>query len=127
MKSYRDLIVWQKSYALALATYQATQSFPARENFGLTSQLRRAAISVPANIAEGYCRHSRADYLRFLAIAHGSVAELDTLYSLSRDLTYLDEKHTRQLTDLLDEIGKMLTSLRQRLQSSRSGSLIPNP
>jgi four helix bundle protein len=76
---YRDLIVWQKSYALTLDIYKATKPFPKSESYGLTSQLRRASVSIPANIAEGNCRHSRGDYLQFLSIARGSAGELDTL------------------------------------------------
>lgn len=119
MKSYRELSVWQKSYSLALAVYRATEGFPSREAFGLTSQLRRAAVSVPANIAEGYCRHSRPDYLRFLSIAQGSAGELDTLLSLAHDLSYLDAAAQGQLAELLTEVGKMLTGLTQSLRTSR--------
>ena len=127
MRSYRELMVWQKSYALALAVYQATRAFPRSELFGLTSQLRRAAVSVPANIAEGYCRRSRPDYLRFLSISQGSIGEIDTLLSLARDLSYLDAATGQQLAGVVDEIGKMLTRLTQNLRASRSGSLDPSP
>ena len=127
MRSYRELMVWQKSYALALAVYQATRAFPRSELFGLTSQFRRAAVSVPANIAEGYCRRSRPDYLRFLSISQGSIGEIDTLLSLARDLSYLDAATGQQLAGVVDEIGKMLTRLTQNLRASRSGSLDPSP
>ena len=127
MRSYRELMVWQKSYALALAVYQATRAFPRSELFGLTSQLRRASVSVPANIAEGYCRRSRPDYLRFLSISQGSIGEIDTLLSLARDLSYLDAATGQQLAGVVDEIGKMLTRLTQNLRASRSGSLDPSP
>lgn len=120
MKSYRELNVWQKSYSLALAVYQATHGFLSAEAFGLTSQLRRAAVPIPANIAEGYCRHSRPDYLRFLSIAQGSAGELDTLLSLARDLSYLDAAAQAQLAALLTEVGKMLTGLTQSLRTPRS-------
>jgi four helix bundle protein len=120
-------MVWQKSYALALAVYQATRAFPRSELFGLTSQLRRASVSVPANIAEGYCRRSRPDYLRFLSISQGSIGEIDTLLSLARDLSYLDAATGQQLAGVVDEIGKMLTRLTQNLRASRSGSLDPSP
>jgi four helix bundle protein len=116
-KSYRDLTVWQKSYELALAVYKATRLFPRREMFGLTSQLCRAAVSVPTNIAEGNCRHSRADYVRFVAIAQGSAGELDTLLSLAHDLAYLEDSAAKQLKGQLNEIGRMLAGLRRGLLS----------
>ncbi len=117
---YRDLVVWQKSYALALAVYDATQSFPKREVFGLTSQLRRAAVSVPANIAEGHSRHSRADFLHFIAIARGSAAEVETLLALAHDLTYLDPSAAPHLAGPLTEVRRMLTSLAQSLRGTRT-------
>ena len=116
MKSYRELNAWQKSYALALAVYQATRTFPRAEVFGLTSQLRRASVSIPANIAEGYCRHGRGDYLRFLSIAQGSVGELDTLLSLAHDLSYLDDVTLNQLAGSLTEVSKLLTGLTKSLR-----------
>ena len=125
MKSYRELTVWQKSYAFVLEVYRETGAFPRSELFGLTSQLRRAAVSVPANIAEGYCRDTRADYVRFLFIAQGSVGELDTLLSLARDLAYLDEATAQQLTSLLTEVRRMLTRLVQSLRASTSRSSGP--
>jgi four helix bundle protein len=117
MTSYRDLEVWRKSYALALSVYRATHGFPPREAFGLTSQVRRAAVSILANMAEGYCRHSRADYLRFLAIAQGSAGELDTLLSLGRDLSYLEASAAEELTGGLSEVGRMLTGLTRSLRT----------
>ena len=125
MKSYRELAAWQKSYAFVLEVYRETGAFPRSEMFGLTSQLRRAAISVPTNIAEGYCRDTRADHVRFLSIAQGSVGELDTLLSLARDLAYLDDVTAQQLTNLLTEVRRILTRLVQRLRASRSRS--PGP
>lgn len=124
MKSYRELNAWQKSYALALAVYQASRAFPRAEVFGLTSQLRRASISIPANIAEGYCRRSRADYLRFLSIAQGSAGELDTLLSLAHDLSYLDGGTLGQLSVSLADVGKLLTGLTKSL---RTPTLDPKP
>jgi four helix bundle protein len=124
VKSYRELNAWQKSYALALAVYQASRAFPRAEVFGLTSQLRRASISIPANIAEGYCRRSRADYLRFLSIAQGSAGELDTLLSLAHDLSYLDGGTLGQLSVSLADVGKLLTGLTKSL---RTPTLDPKP
>ena len=83
--------------------------------FGLTSQLRRAAASIPINIAEGYCRHTRADYLRFLSMAQGSVGETDTLLSLAHDLAYLKEPTALELTTQLTEVRKMLAGLTRSL------------
>jgi len=116
VKSYRGLEVWQKSYALAVAAYRHTEAFPRREVFGLTSQIRRAAVSVPTNIAEGYCRPGRADYLRFLGIAQGSAGELSTLLSLARDIGYLDACCSQELESLLSDVGQMLTRLTQSLR-----------
>jgi len=127
VKSYRELTVWQKSYAFVLEVYRETGAFPRSELFGLTSQLRRAAVSVPANIAEGYCRDTRADYVRFLTIAQGSVGELDTLLSLAHDLAYLDDATAQQLTGLLAEVRRMLTRLVQSLRASSSRSPGPEP
>jgi len=125
MQSYRELAVWQKAYAFVLEAHRATGAFPRSEMFGLTSQLRRAAISVPANIAEGYCRDTRADYVRFLSTAQGSIGELDTLLSLARDLAYLDEATAQQLTSLLTEVRRMLTRLGQSLRAPSSRSSGP--
>ena len=86
---FRDLHVWQCAYDLTLDLYRTTQSFPKDESFGLTSQIRRAASSVPANIAEGYERNHRKEYLQFLFIAKGSIGELDTYLLLARDIGYL--------------------------------------
>jgi four helix bundle protein len=127
VKSYRDLIVWQKSCSLALAVYKATGAFPRSEIFGLTSQLRRATVSIPANIAEGYCRRSRPAYLRFLSIAQGSAGEVDTLLSLSQDLEYLDSPTGQQLAGLVEKIRKILTGLTQSLRNSNPGVSAPKP
>ena len=124
---FTDLEVWKKAHALVLEIYGVTKDFPREELFGLRSQMRRAAVSIPANIAEGYCRRSRPDYLRFLSISQGSIGEIDTLLSLARDLSYLDAATGQQLAGVVDEIGKMLTRLTQNLRASRSGSLDPSP
>jgi four helix bundle protein len=117
MADYRELVVWQKPYALALSVYKSTAAFPKSEMFGLTSQLRRAAVSIPANIAEGHCRHSRADYLRFVSIARGSAGELETLLSLAHDLKYLTEAAAQPLLETLTDTRMMLTRLAQSLRS----------
>ena len=90
IRTHRDLIAWQLGMRLAKNTYEITQSMPKTEQFGLTSQMRRAAVSIPSNIAEGYARQSRVDYIKFLKIARGSLAELSTQYELSIDLKLLD-------------------------------------
>ena len=107
--SYRDLIVWQKSMNLAKETYQLTKSFPKEEIYGLTSQIRRCAISIPSNIAEGKGRGSDKEFVRFLQISLGSLYELNTQLELSYDLNYI--KNTKTIFDLSFEIEKMLNSL----------------
>ena len=110
MKSYKDLVAYQKSYELALGTYQITRNYPKEEIYGLVSQMRRSAVSVPCNIAEGY-RRSRKEYIHFLHIAHGSCSELETLLSLSRDLKFIDESRIRKLYELQEEVSRLLTGL----------------
>lgn len=113
INSYRDLIVWQKSKELAKLVHRATQNLPRAELFGLTSQMRRAAISIPSNIAEGYNRKTRPEYLRGLRIASGSQAELQTQWEIAEELGYV--KPDPQITQLLTEIDKMLFSLIRKL------------
>lgn len=92
-RSFKDLVVWQKAYRLALEIYKTTKDFPKSETYALTQQMRRAAISIPSNIAEGYGRRHKAEYKQFLSMAYGSLAELETQYLLSIDLGYI--KKTR--------------------------------
>ena len=94
-KSFKDLIVWQKSYKLVLEIYKMTKGFPKTETYGLSQQMRRAAISIPSNIAEGYGRKHKAEYNQFLSIAYGSLLELETQYLLSIDLKYKKPKECR--------------------------------
>jgi four helix bundle protein len=105
-QSFKDLIVWQKSYQLVLEIYRITESLPKSENYGLSLQMKRAAVSVPCNIAEGYGRNHKAEYRQFLSIAYGSLLELETLYMLAIDLKYASE--TQVVKDLLKEVGSML-------------------
>lgn len=119
VKSFRDLIVWQKSYQLCLLVYKATRDFPKNEEFGLTSQLRRSAVSVPSNIAEGYNRKNRKEYIQFLYIAHGSLGELQTQILIVYDIGYCPEPKFREMYDLSDEVGKMLRGLIDSLGSPR--------
>jgi len=111
MKDFKTLLVWQKSYQLALAAYRATARFPKEELFGLTSQIRRASVSVPANIAEGCCRDGDAEFARFLHIAMGSASELDCHLLPVRDLQYLSGETASALERDVSEVKRMLTSL----------------
>jgi four helix bundle protein len=120
IKSYRDLLVWQKGIALVVVAYRATAQFPKSETYGLTSQIRRAATSIPANIAEGYGRGSRKDYAQFLFIAQGSLKELETHFIVAEKLSYLTEAQTARLLSQTDELGRMLGSLIRKLKLSSS-------
>jgi four helix bundle protein len=114
LESYRDLEVWKVSMRLAKEVYQATDSMPKHEIYGLTSQIRRACVSVPANIAEGYGRNHRKEYLQFLGIANGSLKELETLLLLAHDLNYVDD--ITKLMSMCESTGRLLNRLRQSLQ-----------
>ena len=111
MQSYRDLIVWQKSIDLVAAIYQLTESFPKAEIYGLTSQMRRAAVSIPSNIAEGYTRKHRPEYVQFARIAFGSGAELETQLVISRKLQFAFSETAKPAEDLLSEVMAMLNAL----------------
>lgn len=117
VQSHRDLIVWQKAMDLVEMIYRLSDEFPADERFRLTSQITRAAVSVPSNIAEGNARWSRNDYVRFLAIAKDSLMETETQVVLAVRLGYLTDKSARPALDLIVEISKMLTTMRKRLLS----------
>ena len=121
MQKFRDLKVWQRSHQLVLAVYRLTAQFPAHEQYGVTSQLRRAATSVPTNIAEGSKRRQPRDYARFLNIAEASLAETEYLLILSRDLGYLPTPDAEPLFAEADEISRMLNSLHQRVSGSDRG------
>lgn len=110
IRSYRDLNVWQKSkaYAVSIYKYKETEVFPIAERFGLISQMRRAAVSIPSNIAEGFRRKSKLEKLQFLRIAHGSGAELETQLEISCDLEYLKQEVYEKLSKEIDEIMRML-------------------
>ncbi len=115
-RSYKDLIVWQKAVELVTDVYRLTKNFPVDEKFALTSQVQRAAVSIPANIAEGNGRGTRKDYGHFLHIAHGSAAELETLLLIARKLAYCDENQCSTIDARLGEIGRMLRALRTKLR-----------
>lgn len=116
--SYKDLIAWQKGMELVAAIYDATQSFPRQEQFGLVSQLRRAAVSVPSNIAEGKAHYSNPDFIRFLRHARGSLAEIETQILIARQRQYLSAETTAQLARQLDELGRILSGLINSLKNA---------
>ena len=104
LKNYKELKIWQKLYQLCLEIYSTTKGFPREEIYGLTSQIRRAAVSVPSNIAEGYGRKTTAEYMRSLYIAYGSNCELETQILLSRDLAYIKDTEAKELLDKIGEV-----------------------
>lgn len=111
VRSFRELVVWQRSVELTLAVYELTKTFPKDEMFGLSSQLRRAAVSIPSNVAEGQGRGSRGEFLQFLGIARGSVFEVQTQLLIARRLGYVGEELIVRCEGLGDEVGKMLNAL----------------
>jgi four helix bundle protein len=118
IQSYKDLRVWQLSMDLAVEAYRVTSGFPTEERYGLTSQIRRAAASVPANIAEGYGRDIRGSYVQHLRIAQGSLKELETHLILAHRVERLAERPLNDLSAQCDDIGRMLRSLIRTLESS---------
>ncbi|MBN2588405.1 MAG: four helix bundle protein [Sedimentisphaerales bacterium] len=115
IKTYRDLIVWQKSMSLVTEIYKITKSFPKDEIYSLISQMRRCAISIPSNIAEGYGRNSTNDYIRFLNITMGSLYELQTQLEISLNLRYLKEETFNRFFELSREIERMLGSMIKKI------------
>jgi four helix bundle protein len=120
-RHHRDLILWQKAMKLAVLTHRCTGGFPKCEMFGLTSQVRRSAVSVPSNIAEGASRRTTREFIHFLHIARGSLAELETRLQLAREFQYLGGVDFATLSALGDEVGRLLTAflaaLRRRSES----------
>ena len=115
ISSYRDLLVWQKGMALAKQVYCMTRGFPDDERFGLIAQMRRAAVSVPSNIAEGQARQGHKEFVQFLSHAEGSLAEMDTQLTLAADLGYCGDSAAKETLALIGELQRMLTSLRQKV------------
>ncbi len=109
--SYRDLLVWQKAVDLATCVYETTRNFPAAERYALSDQMRRAAVSVPSNIAEGQARQSAKEFSHFLYVALGSLAELDTQLTIARKLGYVEEGETGPLGGRLTEVRRMVGGL----------------
>jgi four helix bundle protein len=120
--SYRELIVWQKAMDLVEAIYKVTRTFPNDEMYGLTSQLRRAAVSVPSNIAEGQGRASTREFLYHLSVAHGSVCEVETHVLIAERLTYLDEQAVHRLMNLASEVGRLINGLTNSLSHRETGN-----
>ena len=116
VSSFRELVVWQRGMDLVVEVYSVSKRFPNDERFGLTAQLRRAAVSIPANIAEGNARHSRAEYRHFISIAHGSVAELETELVIAERLGFTSAPELAAIRDQATVISRMLTNLRRSLK-----------
>jgi four helix bundle protein len=119
MKTYRDLIVWQKAMQMVTCIYQLTGDFPKNELYGLTSQIRRCAISIPSNIAEGYGRNSTDDYLRFLNISQASLYELQTQLEISANLNFLEKVDFEKIYEATREIERMLSSLIMKINRTK--------
>ena len=115
IKSYRDLIAWQKAFDMGLAVYSMTKQFPTTERYGLTSQMRRGAVSVASNIAEGYGRASRTDYLRFLKIARGSLYEIETQLLFARELEYIKPDTLNSMQSMTNECSLVLGGHNRKL------------
>ena len=131
---FRELRVWQGGVELAEAIYRLTASFPRHETYGLSSQIQRAAVSVPANVAEGQCRDHLPEYIRFVSIARGSLAEVDTHLELAVRLAYVSRSDAASLFDQIAVLARQLTTLRQRLkerleqqEQARRAPAPPNP
>ena len=123
IQSYRDLIVWKKSMSLVLDIYRNTQAFPKVETYGLVSQLRRAVISVPSNIAEGQAKLSTAEFKQSLGHARGSLMEVETYILLARELGYLEPDQSEGLLSATAEVGRILNGLLNSLVRERSSGL----
>jgi four helix bundle protein len=120
IQSYRDLRVWQQAMELVVDCYGVTRNFPKSELYGLVSQIQRAAVSIPANIAEGKGRTHLGDYLRHLSIAHGSLMELETHLLIAERLSYVNPDKVNALLKQTDEISRMLSTLKQKLSQNKS-------
>ena len=112
---FKDLLVWQKGIALVKEIYQITGAFPADERFGLVSQMRRAAVSIPSNLAEGQARHTTGEFIQFVSHAEGSIAELETQLIIAIDLGYCTHSKATNAFNLIQELHKMLNALRRKL------------
>jgi four helix bundle protein len=122
MKDFRDLRVWHKAHLLVLASYRSTNDFPKQEVYGITSQIRRCAASIAANIAEGCGKRGNAEFKRYLNIAAGSASELEYYFLLARDLNFLEESNYQQLNSGVVEVKRMLASLTRKVEAERLAS-----
>lgn len=120
IRSYRDLEVWRLAMELAKGCYEQTAEFPRRETYGLASQIRRAAVSIPSNIAEGHSRRTRPAYLNHLSIALGSQSEVETQIELAQQLRFLSEKPAKEILQLAERVGRMLHALIRALEKDGS-------
>ncbi len=118
-EGYRDLLVWQKGIEVAKLTYSLTRVFPSDEKFGLVSQMRRAAVSISSNIAEGQARHTTGEFIPFISHSEGSVAELSTQFHLATELGFLNHEAAAPPLALLEELRRMLNGLRRKLGERR--------
>jgi four helix bundle protein len=116
VRHYQELKVWQRAMDLAVQCYQATSDFPKEELFGLVSQIRRAASSIPANLAEGQGRENTKEFLHFLSVARGSLRELETHLLLSHRVCFLDSSRLESLVEVIDEVSRMMSGLRKALE-----------
>ena len=116
-QSYRDLIAWQKAMQFVTEVYRATRNFPREETYGLGSQLRRAAVSVPSNVAEGQARFSPREFHQFLSHARGSLVEIETQLMIAENLAYLTHEDTERLLDRAAELGRVLNGLISSIRS----------
>ena len=124
LKSYKELKVWQKAYQLCLEFYRLSKSFPEEEKYGLTAQIRRSAVSIPSNIAEGYGRKNKKKYIQVLYVGYGSLCELETQALLASDLGYIHEQDFGKLSANLAEVERMLKAL---INSLKEKPLNPKP
>ena len=122
VRSYQDLKVWQRGMDLVQQCYQITESFPPPELYGLVSQIRRSAVSIPSNIAEGHGRDHLGDYLRHLSFASGSLKELETQVLVAARLEFMGESNLHEILTSTDELGRMLTGLKRKLRRHRANT-----
>ena len=120
MKCYRDLVVWREGIDVVADVYAITKKFPSEERFALCDQMQRASVSVPANIAEGHARSSRKEFLHFLSISLGSLAELETHLTIANRLSYVTEEKTKQILGQTNLLGKRIRSLQRSLKNKVS-------
>jgi four helix bundle protein len=123
-ESFRDLAVWQRAVAMSLEVYKLTSAFPDSERFGLTNQLRRAAVSVASNVAEGYGRSTKGEYIQFLGHARGSNSEIETQLVIAKALGFGSKQALQKAEESCNEVGRMLSAM---MKSLRSKSLVPSP